>query len=122
MATISELVEKYSKVPGDLRLKRVGWGATHWFAPYYASEYGNLHGLNEKGQSCAYSPDSSEWKLWQEPKRKRKMAPYLLRRSDGLVQLSLVFYETDIEAGKDWEGTRNLIIRRMTELEVEVDE
>lgn len=124
MATINELMEKYSKVPGDLKLRYPLLGKHSWFIPYfYLHKDKAWHGItNYSDYQGVYQGDADTWELWQEPKKKKKVAPYLMRRKDNLIVMTHTFYETDEAATHDWEDAGQTTIRRMTELEVEVEE
>jgi hypothetical protein len=129
MATIGYLVTTHSKVPGDIKLRRSDWGEGPWFAPYFlTAKDASWYGVVSWSHRASYFSDDvmsimgDKWELWQEPKKKKKIAPYLMRRNDGRIFMTSAFHETEAGAMEDWDKDHFTIIRRIQELEVEVEE
>jgi hypothetical protein len=59
MATINELVSKYSKVPGDIRVSNLDYVNGEWFTPFYTVG-GVWYGVDETGKHY-WIRDKSRW-------------------------------------------------------------
>lgn len=72
MATIKELIEKHSKVPGDLRITKPYW-AVEWLRPFFQDEKTDWHLLDQAGYAYTWPEATSgcDWQLYQEPRVKR---------------------------------------------------
>jgi hypothetical protein len=125
MATIAQLME--GKKPGEIKLRLSSWPPTSFFSPFYITVDEIWHGLMKDGYSCWYRNIDTNWELYTEPKPKRKLAPYIV--TDGKAVWSPnTFFEDDSSVIKFYMASTNLkladqvrIIRRVTELEVEVE-
>ncbi len=73
MPTISDLVKHHSKVPGDIRIRKLIWpNPSDWFQPFFPCKIPGLdpyfHGLNDYGAPSKYPSDEVGWQLYAEPK------------------------------------------------------
>jgi hypothetical protein len=64
MPTISELVAKHSKVPGDIVVK----DGNAIFYPYFQDNESLWHGLNSANKYDSWDDLDKEWQLYTEPK------------------------------------------------------
>ena len=83
MATISELVAKHSKIPGDIRVRHRAWSDWEWFQPFYTllrETFGPRQYRGGGYDKChIYLCDEDEWELYTEPKKvKVRRAQYLI--------------------------------------------
>lgn len=77
MATIRELIDAHSKVPGDIRVAQEHWASVQqWFQPFFATQ-SDWHGLI--GNNFSQFPNRGEypfrgsnWHLFEEPPPKVK--------------------------------------------------
>lgn len=91
MATIKELVDAHSKVPGDIRVTRLCWGPGRSFVPYYFADLGaSLSGwCGMKGGAHSCPADYGDFELYTEPKPKVMRAQYLVEPLSGIPFTSL---------------------------------
>lgn len=67
MATISDLVAKHSKVPGDIRIQHED--SNDWFQPFFFVQ-GSWFGRNSMDVAVSFYGDLHRWQLYTEPKKK----------------------------------------------------
>jgi hypothetical protein len=72
MATISELVAKHSKVPGDIKVRRQCRGPSDWFRPYFPIGDEWWRGQSFITPDARVSSEFNDWQLYTEPKPKIK--------------------------------------------------
>ncbi len=68
MATISQLVEKFSKQPGDIQI--FNWrqvDLTLWRRPFFTDENNYWVCRSPWGAISIQDPDCTTWLLWNEP-------------------------------------------------------
>lgn len=120
MATVSELVTKHSKVPGDIKVRHCTWPKMEWARPYFQTRNGIFHGLNEDDNNIWLGTDNN-FELYVEPKRKVKRAQYLLEWQNCRPEVTSVFFVDDDDVRRCFNS--NLLIRltRLTETEREFD-
>jgi hypothetical protein len=87
MATIGELVEKYSKVPGDIRVRASSWRPDEWFQPFFSTKGGVWLGLDAEGIGLAYTPDYGDgtWQIYEDPKPNAKVKKWLWAYEMGIT-------------------------------------
>lgn len=85
MPTIKELVDKHSKVPGDIRVIHPDFNTGVWLRPYFHCELNKCwYGRNEVGNAMVVCDSlSPNFQLYEEPKPKVKRAQYLIVEGEG---------------------------------------
>lgn len=64
------------KKPGEIKIKRSTWVKTSYFRPYFKDDCGYWHGLLDHGAPEVNFCKSEDWKLYEEPKPKKKVVLY----------------------------------------------
>ena len=105
MATISELVAKHSKVPGDIRVTHSQWSElpAHNFTPYFCDRF-NWYGLQNDdevtGDMSRWNILDDDWELYTEPKPKVKR--WLWADKDGCTTRKMYTEKELVEVSKSW--------------------
>lgn len=96
MATIDELVAKYSNVPGDIKIRNFEfkWDHDQFFVPYFKNKSCNWLGLSEVGDSICFAEHKEGWQLYTEPKKKIKLYKWAVKHTDGEWGELNLFYES----------------------------
>lgn len=115
MSTIDELVAKYSKVPGDIKIKSSDWQESY-FVPFF-KDHTAWHGLNQNGFHFQWTTDCDFfWELYTELRKKKKLYQWAYRELDGDWYSPCTFYA---EVPKAWYAQK---VQRLDYTMIEVDD
>jgi hypothetical protein len=119
MASIKELVEKHSKVPGDIKIAHEVMPIR--FRPFFLSSIsGYWFGRADDGGAVQHNGNDTQWKLYTEPKPKVKRAQYLVKyESSSVPFISDCLWESEEEARIVYPAAK---LTRLPETEREFDE
>lgn len=125
MATIKYLVDQYSSVPGDIKVRsRKG---DYWFQPFFPFEHEGK--LKWRGPSSVSMDDWNmdgieDWSLHVEEKKKVKMAQYLIHyKGTKTAYSTTAWYEHELDCVREEDLDRDdfdagtLIVTRLEERE-----
>ncbi len=118
--TIDELVMKYSKIPGDIKLQDENLIGVH-FTPY-CRDTAHWHGLNENNVYSAYLGNRDRWQLYTKPKKKIKLYRWLTRNTVNRGYDDTVYCRDREEANRRVNNVNIEILHRLDETMIEVDE
>jgi len=99
--SIDELVAKYSKIPGDIRISSKTY--THpgaWFTPYFKAENGDWHGVSQENIHLIYGSDMSDCQIYKKPKKKIRLYQWAYKTKDRSWDSTSYFYPTLEKATK----------------------
>lgn len=120
MPTIKELVDKHSKVPGDIRITHPEFIRFDWLKPFFVAK-GTWYGTDREDKLASLHDDNDEgYELYEEPKPKVKRAQYMFYpHSEQPPWLTSSFFKDTEEAYQHVPGKGILV--RLDETELEFD-
>jgi hypothetical protein len=121
MPTISELVDKHSKVPGDIRVHdpecEDDWQP---YRPFMKDRQEDWHCLDVDGSHQEMNAESDCWQLYTEPKPKVMRAQYLVYRcGDERPFTTNHWYYDDADLKDDYDSSGLQSYQRLQEREFE---
>jgi hypothetical protein len=66
------------KKPGEIKIYRPDYhGPAGYFIPYFKDKYNSWCGLNELNEYIIFTEETSNWLLYQEPKKRKRVKMWL---------------------------------------------